>query len=248
MQLENKVAIITGAASGFGKATAELFAKEGAKLLITDLDEVGIQAVADDLKAKGSEVLGLKADAADEADVKAMVDGAIKEFGQIDILFNNAGVYYPGNVEETSIEDWQKTLDINLTGPFLACKYAMPYLKESKGVVINTGSASSLIGFGGAVSYAATKGGILQFTRALAVDYAKDGVRANCICPGNSQTGMTEDLLEDENIKNAFLDPIPLNRLGQPEDVAKAALFLASDQSSYTTGLALTVDGGWAMS
>ncbi|AZN29630.1 SDR family oxidoreductase [Flaviflexus salsibiostraticola] len=248
MLLADKVAVVTGAGSGFGEATAVLFAKEGASVVVVDIDGAAATAVADAIAADGGTAIAVAADVADPESVKGFIDRAVEEFGQLDILFNNAGIYRPGNVEETSIEDWDRSTDVNLKSVFLGMKYAMPHLKKTKGNVISTASAGGIIGFPDAVSYGATKGGVVSLTRAAAVDYAQHDIRVNCICPGTGETGMTRGLLEDPTIKDAFLAPIPLHRLGQPEDVAKAALFLASDLSGYISGHALPVDDGWTMS
>lgn len=248
MALEGKVALITGAGSGFGKATAELFAKNGAKIVVVDLNLEAAAAVAAEITNAGGSALPLKADVSNEGEVKSVIDRAVEEYGQLDILFNNAGTYVHGNVEETSTDGWHKSVEVNLSSVFYGVKHAIPHLKATKGNIISTASAGGVIGFPSAVSYAATKGGVISLTRAVAVDYAVDGVRANCIAPGTGETGMTHDLLEDPSIKAGFLAPIPMKRLGQPEDVAKAALFLASDQADYLTGVVLPVDGGWTMS
>lgn len=248
MLLENRVAIITGAGSGFGRATAELYAKEGAKVVVVDYNEETAKQTVTAIKEHGGEAVAVRADVSNEEDVKNFVQTAISEYGQIDILFNNAGIYAPGTVEETSMEDWNRSISVNTTALFLASKYAIPYLKETKGTIINTASAGGIIGFPNAISYATTKGAVISFTRAMAVDYAEAGVRVNAICPGTGVTGMTKDLLEIDEIYQGFVAPIPMKRLGEANDVANAALFLGSDLSSYITGHSLPVDGGWTMS
>lgn len=248
MLLENKVAIITGAGSGFGRATAELYAKEGAKVVVVDYNEETAMETVKAIQGSGGEAVSVKADVSQEADIKNAIQTAVDTYGQIDILFNNAGIYVPGTVEETTMEDWNHSLNVNITALFLASKYSIPYLKETNGNIINTASAGGIIGFPNAISYAATKGAVISFTRAMAVDYAESGVRVNAICPGTGETGMTKDLLEIDEIYQGFVSPIPMKRLGKPHDVANAALFLGSDQASYITGHALPVDGGWTMS
>ena len=248
MLLENKVAIITGAGSGFGRATAELYTKEGAKVVVVDYNEETAQQTVAGIRENGGEAVAVKADVSNESDVKHFIQTAIDTYGQIDILFNNAGIYAPGTVEDTSMDDWNRSLNVNITALFLASKYAMPYLKETKGNIINTASAGGIIGFPDAISYATTKGAVISFTRAMAVDYAEAGVRINAICPGTGVTGMTKDLLEIDEIYQGFVAPIPMKRLGEANDVANAALFLGSNQASYITGHALPVDGGWTMS
>ncbi|KMY23105.1 NAD(P)-dependent dehydrogenase, short-chain alcohol dehydrogenase family [Actinobaculum suis] len=248
MLLAGKVAIITGAGSGFGKSTALLFAQEGAKIAAVDLNLQAAQEVATQITQAGGEAIALQANVAEAEQVQNFVEETARTFGKIDILFNNAGTYVYGNAEQTDLEGWHTALEVNLSSVFYGVKYALPYLQETRGNIISTASAAGIIGFPAAVSYAASKGGVISLTRAVAVDYAAVGVRANCIAPGTGETGMTHDLLQDSSVKQGFLAPIPLQRLGQPEDVAQAALFLASDKASYLTGVVLPVDGGWTMS
>lgn len=246
MILKDKVAVITGAASGFGKETALLFAKEGAKVVVVDYSESG-EEVVEEIKAKSGDAIFCKADVSKVEDVKAFIDATINTFGKIDILFNNAGIYIPGKVDELEVDDWDRVININLKGVYLGSKYALSYMKENGGVIINTSSASGIIGFPDAASYAASKGGVVSLTKAMAVDYAKNNIRVNCICPGTGETGMTKEVLENKELREMFAAPIPLGRFAQPSDIANAALFLASDLSSYLTGVALPVDGGWTV-
>lgn len=248
MLLKDKVAIITGAGSGFGRVTSKLFSKEGAKIVAVDYNEDSCKETVEEIKKEGGEAIAVRADVSKEEDVKNFVDEAVKAYGKIDILFNNAGIFKPGNVEEVSFEDFSRSFGVNVNSIFFGCKYAMKYLKESKGVIINTASAGGIIGFPEAVAYGASKGAVVSLTRAMAVDHARDGVRVNAICPGTSKTAMTKDALDDTQMCNAYLNPIPMQRFGTTEDIAHAALFLASDQSCYITGHALPVDGGWTMS
>ncbi|AXY26208.1 short-chain dehydrogenase [Suicoccus acidiformans] len=248
MQLKDKVAIITGAGSGFGKATSELFAEEGAKVVVVDYNLESAEKTVKEIQDAGGEAIAVQGDVSQVEDVQNFIQKAIDTYGQIDVLFNNAGIYAPGNAEEVSLEDFNKSIEVNVNGVFYASKFAIPYLKKTKGCIISTASAGGIIGFPGAVAYGTTKGAVISMMKAIAVDYAIDGVRANAICPGTGVTGMTSALLEDDAIREGFLAPIPMKRLGQPDDIAKAALFLASDQASYITGHALPVDGGWTMS
>lgn len=248
MQLEHKVAIITGGASGFGEATAKLFAKEGAKVAVVDYHLEAAKEVVNAIEEEGGEAIAIDADVSQEAQIKAFIQQTVDTFGQIDVLFNNAGIFQPGNVEECSVEAWDESFAVNVKAIFLASKYAIPYLKKTHGNIINTASAGGLIGFPDAVAYAASKGAVISLTRALAVDYAEAGIRANAIAPGTGVTGMTSAILEDPKMREGFLAPIPMKDFGRPEDIAYAALYLASEHARYVTGVTLPVDGGWTMS
>lgn len=247
MLLKDKVVIITGASSGFGRESAKLFAENGAKIVAVSRGAAG-QKVAEDIVAAGGEALFVQADVSVEQDVVNVVNRTVEKFGRIDVLFNNAGIYIPGKADELDAADWDKVIDINLKGVYLGSKYAVPHMKKNgSGVIINTASAAGIIGFPDAVAYAASKGGVVYLTKAMAVDYAKDNIRVNCICPGTGKTDMTKEIVENEELSKMFLAPIPLGRFGEPKDVANAALYLASDMSSYVTGVALPVDGGWTI-
>lgn len=247
MLLKDKVAVITGAASGFGKDASILFSKEGAKILAVDYNADGEELV-DEIKKNGGQAIFVKADVSSDEEVKNSITKAIESFGKIDILFNNAGVFTPGKADEVSEKDWDRVININLKSAYLGSKYAVPHMKANNGgVIINTASAAGIIGFPDAVAYAASKGGVVSLTKAMAVDYAPDNIRVNCICPGTGETGMTKDVMENKELKEMFLAPIPLKRFAQPTDIANAALFLASELSSYLTGVVLPVDGGWTI-
>lgn len=248
MKLKNKVALITGGASGFGRETALLFASEGAKIVIVDMNEKKLSEVKDEIEKNGGEVLALCGNVTVAEDVQTIVTKTIEKFKQIDILFNNAGIFRPGNVEDMSIKDWNDVINVNLNSLFLMTKYCIKYLKETKGNIISTSSAGGIIGFPDAISYAASKGGVISFAKAVAVDFAKFGVRSNIICPGTSTTGMTKEALEIKEVYDGYLAPIPLKRFGTTKDIAYAALYLASDEASYLTGVVIPVDGGWTMS
>lgn len=246
MMLKDKVAVITGAASGFGKETSLLFSKQGASIVAVDYSETG-KEVVEEINKQGGKAIFVKADVSNEEDVKTFINKAVEAFGKIDILFNNAGIYIPGKADEIETSDWDRVININLKGVFLGSKYAIPHMKKNGGVILNTSSASGIIGFPDAISYAASKGGVVSLTKAMAVDYAKDNIRVNCICPGTGETGMTKEVLENKELREMFAAPIPLKRFAQPSDIANAALYLVSDLSTYLTGVALPVDGGWTV-
>jgi NAD(P)-dependent dehydrogenase (short-subunit alcohol dehydrogenase family) len=178
-----------------------------------------------------------------------MVEKVVKKFGKLDILFNNAGIWVSGAVEDTSEADWDSVIDVNLKGVFLCSKYAIPHLKKTKGVIVNNASCDGLVGEPSAAAYCASKGGVVLLTKAMALDYAKDGIRVNCICPGYVMTRMIELDLPKGMSKERYLKVIsqehPMGRIGQPEEIAKAVLFLASDDSSFITGIAMPVDAGY---
>jgi NAD(P)-dependent dehydrogenase (short-subunit alcohol dehydrogenase family) len=249
MRLEGRVAIITGASSGIGKATALLFGREGAKVVVNyshSADEAN--EVVDSIIKSGGEALAIKADVSKEHEVKSMIEETIKKYGKIDILHNNAGVELQKPITITNEEEWNKVLDINLKGMFHCSKYAISYMKEG-GVIVNTASVAGLFGSANLSAYCASKGGVIALTKALALEYAPNKIRVNCICPGAIDTPMLRRFIDaspdPKATEKQFTSMHPLGRLGQPEDIARAALFLASDSSSFITGHTLVVDGGF---
>lgn len=245
-RLDNKVAIITGAAGGMGKADALLFAKEGAKVAITDLQEDKIQEVVAEIQASGGEAIGFKQNVASEEDWIRVVDETVRKYGKIDILVNNAGISNATPFMDLTVEGWEKTMSINVTSIFLGQKYVIPHMIEAGGgSIINISSIAGLTGGSGAGPYTASKGAVRMLTKATAVDFAQHNIRCNSIHPGYIETPMTIDLFKNEQMMQWFQSQTPLPRLGKPEDIANGALFLASDESSYITGIELPIDGGY---
>jgi len=251
MRLKDKIAIITGAGSGIGRATAKLFAREGAKVVASDIFTEGCQETINMIKSSGGEAIMVKADVSRADQVQAMVNATLEAFGQINILFNNAGIELSALITETSEEDWDRIMNTNLKGIFLCSKYTIPeMIKVGGGSIVNTASIAGLVGFNNLGAYNASKGGVVILTKNMAIDYAHYNIRVNCICPGAIETSMMERILEMwggniEAIKQQFVALHPIGRLGKPEDIAYAALYLASDESSFVTGSALVVDGGY---
>ena len=250
-KLNGKVALITGGTRGIGYATTLLFLKEGAKVAIIGRSEKhGKEAIAKLKNAGFKDVVFIQGDVSKSTDAKRMIQTTVKQFGQLDILFNNAGIWIEGTVETASEADWDSVIDVNLKGTFLCSKYALPYLKKTKGVIANTASCDGLVAEPECVAYCASKGGVVLLTKAMALDHAKEGIRVNCVCPGAIMTPMLEQGLPQsgpvrEKYFKETVEAHPIGRIGEPEEVAKAVLFLASDDSSFVTGTALSVDGGY---
>ena len=248
MRLEGKVALITGGASGMGKVASQLFADEGAKVVLTDVSDIAGEATAVEIIASGGEALYVHADVSEESDAKAMVDAAIERFGRLDILYNNAGVMMSadGSVHTTAESVWDATLAINVKGVAFGCKFGVPaMIATGGGSIINVASFVAWLGAATSqTAYTASKGAVLAMTREIAVEYARKGIRCNALCPGPIDTPLLAELLSDPARRQRRLVHIPMGRLGQAEELAKAALFLASDDSSYMTGTSLIVDGG----
>jgi 3-oxoacyl-[acyl-carrier protein] reductase len=246
--LEGKVAIITGSNRGIGKGIAVALAKEGCKVVVNShKDSKDAYEVVNEIKKFGSESIFVVADVSRENDVKNLVEKTIKKFGKLDILVNNAGILVSGTVTTLTEKDWNRQMDVNLKGVFLCTKYAVQQmLKQGKGGrVINISSIAGLVGFPGISAYCASKGGVTELTREVALDCAKYGITVNAIDPGVIVTDMTKGMLEDEATKKMLMENTPVGRFGQPEDIGNAAVFLALDESSFITGHNLVVDGGW---
>ena len=244
-RLSDKVAIITGAAGGMGAAEAKLFAKEGAKVLATDSNEEKLKSWVVAAKAEGLDIEFMKHNVTSESDWAKVADKAMRLFGRIDILINNAGIY-PGFIdcENTPIELWGNVLAINLTGPFIGCKTCIPYLRMSGGgSIINVASIAGVVGGNGA-AYSSSKGGLVLFSKDLAVELAKDKIRVNTICPGGVLTPMTEGMMKTQGMEDMIKQMSPQGRMAEPMEIATGALFLASDESSFMTGADLVMDGG----
>jgi len=249
MRLQNKVALITGGTSGIGEATAILFSKEGAQVAITGRDEKRGHAVTARILETGGKAIFIRTDVRKAAESRRAVDETLKTFGKLDILFNNAGVFYPHTILDCTEEEWDLQLDINLKGTFLMSKFALPsMIQQGSGVIINNSSGWGIVGGDKAVAYCASKGGVVLLTKAMAIDHGPQGIRVNCICPGDVDTPM---LPEDARMRGLKWEDYlagcanrPLGRIGTVDEIAKAALFLASDDSSFMTGAALVVDGG----
>ena len=248
MRLKDKVALITGAGSGIGKESALLFAREGAAVAVVDVNEQAGQAVVDEILASGGKAVFIKADVSKAEDAERMVAETEKAFGKLDILFNNAGVMISedGDAISTSEEVWDKTLAINAKGVFLGCKYGIPALRRAGGgSIINTASFVATLGAATPqIAYTASKGAVLSMTRELAVIHARENIRVNALSPGPLRTELLMKFLDTEEKKQRRLVHIPMGRFGEASEMAKAALFLASDDSSYMTGADLRVDGG----
>ncbi len=245
MRLANKVALITGGGSGIGKASCLLFAREGAKVVVVDLKRETAEATASDI---GANARSFAADVSKAKDAQAMIEYAEKSFGRLDIVFNNAGVFHAKDesVTNTSEDIWDLVIDINLKGVYLGCQHAIPaLLRAGGGSIINTASFVAVLGAAvPQIAYTASKGGVLAMTREIAVEFARQNIRANALCPGPVETPLLAELLADPARRQRRLVHIPMGRFARAEEIANAALFLASDESSYVNGATFLVDGG----
>lgn len=249
MKLSGRVAIVTGAASGIGRASALTFADEGAKVLVADIDGQRGQETVARILERGHEAVFAQVDVSSEAEIKRVTQDTVARWDRIDILFNNAGVVLVKPLEETTEDEWDRLMSINVKAAFLAIKHVVPYMRRGGGgAILNTGSIASFTGQVGTPVYCASKGAIALLTKSLALDYGRDGIRVNCLCPGITDTPMLREHLghgaEGEARIQGRLSRVPSGQILQPEDVARAALYLVSDDSAGVTGIMHVVDGG----
>ena len=248
--MRGKVAIVTGAGSGMGSATAQLFAREGARVVIADIDTTAAAATCETIRATGGEAIFVKADVARESEVATLVETAEQTYGALHTLFNNAGIEQPLTpTDQLSEELFDRVIGVNLKGTFFGCKHAIPaLLRAGGGTIVNNSSVSAFANVGGNASYASSKGAVMSLTRVLAIEYADRNIRVNAICPGVIDTGMNRRNLEraedPQTVRERWLGVTPLGRMGTPEEIARTVLYLASDQSTFTTGIGLLIDGG----
>ncbi len=246
-RLDGKVAVVTGAASGMGRVTAIRFAGEGAAVVIADLNDEGGEAAVRECRENGGRAVFQRTDVTAEPDIRAAIDRAVSEFGKLDVMYNNAGLAgATGSIERTSVEDWDRTQAVLLRGVFLGMKHSIPEIRKAGGgSIISTASVAGLSGGYGPHSYSAAKAGVVNLTRSVALEVAKDKIRVNCICPGGINTPIFNLLSPDPQVIEQILAKLhPIQRAGHPADIANMALFLASDESEWITGTAMVVDGG----
>lgn len=248
MRLQNKRVLVTGAGNGIGQATAEKCAAEGARLICADLDRQAVQGVVEAIRQAGGQAVAVVGDLTDEQACDEMFRQGAEAFGGLDVLFNNAGICLPGDAGpvETSLTDWNKTLNVNLTSVFLCCKAGIPYLLESgHGVIINNASIVAMVGSAFAqIAYTAAKGGVLAMTREIAIMYARRNLRCVAVCPGPTATKLVKAFLADDEAWKLRRRYLPMGRLAEPEEIANVVAFLASDEASFINGSAYTIDGG----
>ena len=248
MTLDGKVALVTGAAKGIGKGCAEVLSRHGVRIAVVDIDTAAGPQTAKGIEANGGHAVFLPADVSKAADVQKTFTQLIELFGRLDILINNAGYHISKSIEDTTEEEWDYILNTNLRSVFLCSKYAIPYLRKTRGAIVNMSSMVGLVGQRNAGAYSATKGGIIAMTKGMALDFAKDGIRVNCICPGWVETPLVEDWFsqqaDPQAAKTYIFGRHPLGRIATPEEVGDAAVFLCSEGSSFVTGVTLPLDGG----
>lgn len=252
MRLAGKIAVVTGSASGIGHETAKLFAAEGAHVVVADRDADAAAKVALQLAADGAAAEAVALDVSQEDQVKALLDGVKSRHGRLDILVNNAGYGFAGTVADTSVEDWDALFAVNVRGVFLGCKHAVPiFAAQGGGIIVNTASGGAIVGIANRAAYTASKGAVAALTRAMAIDHADDMIRVNCVAPGTIETPYFTEIFakspDAAALRKGLEDRQVMGRLGRPEEIARAILFLASDDATFCTGSTLVVDGGWTI-
>ncbi len=250
MRLAGKTALVTGASRGIGRATALACARQGAKVALLGIDDAQGEAATAACRAQGTEARWLHADLGNETEIEAALRSIADAWGGIDVLVNNAGVYRKGTVLTTSLEDWERLMRVNLTGAFLCSKYALPsMLERGGGSIVNVASEAGVVGIAGQVAYNVSKAALISLTQSMALDFAAQHLRVNCVCPGTTLTPLVEEAVAGESDPAAALERLggmrPLGRLGRPEEIAEAIVFLLSDAAAYATGAVLCVDGGY---
>lgn len=249
MKLQGQVSILTGSAAGIGRACALEFAREGALVVVADINLAGAQVTVKQIEAAGGIAVAIQTDVADPGSVENLVAQTIQSFGRINVLFNNAAIQVNKTVEETTVEEWNRQIAVNLGGVFLCSKFSLPHLRETKGCIVNMASVNGFFVETMCAGYCATKGGIIALTKAMAIDHGKDGIRVNCICPGYIDAGLAWGYFEAQRdpseARHAAGKLHALGRIGRPEEVARLAVFLASDDASFMTGSSLVVSGGF---
>jgi len=241
-RFEDKVVIVTGAASGMGKATAQRFSREGAKVVLADRQHEKLQEVLEQLPQ--DRTAARLTDVCVQEQVRDLVDFAIEKFGKLDVLVNDAGIHVPGNVLEVSVDDWHRVQTNNVDSVFYGAREAIPYLEKTRGCIVNVASVSGLGGDWGMSAYNTSKGALVNLTRVLALDFARKGIRVNSVCPTFTYTGMTADMADNKALMAKFAERIPLGRGAQPEEIAAVIAFLASEDAGFVTGVNMPVDGG----
>jgi NAD(P)-dependent dehydrogenase (short-subunit alcohol dehydrogenase family) len=251
-RLSEKVAIVTGATSGIGRATAMVFAREGAHTVVAGRDPKRGEETVAEIKSKGGEAALILADLTAAMHVERMVKTTVEMYGRLDVLVNNAGIYAEGNVIEATETDWHRVLLVNLTGVFLCMKYAIPeMIKSGGGTIVNVSSEAGLVGIRNQAAYNVSKSGVIELTKSAAVDFADHNIRVNCLCPGRVLTPLVEEVIRDsgdpEKTRRVLSEDRPVKRMGRPEEIAAGILFLASDEAPYATGAVLAIDGGYTV-
>jgi len=251
MRLKNKIAIVTGSGSGIGQSSAVLFAKEGAKVVVADINKEGGNETIELINKEGGKGLFVQTDITKEESIINLIDTTVKEFGGLNILFNNAGIDLSYTIADTDENIWNTTMNINLRAVYLACKYAVPHMLKKGGAILNTASVLAHTSSHKQAAYTASKSGVVGMTRQIAFDYAEHNIRANTICPGDTMTPMSKKFFGEQEDPEAamqvFFKRIPLGRFAEPIEQAYTALFLVSDEASYVTGQSIIVDGGFSI-